>query len=114
MSDRVCPYLISTVNLTGQSEMVCITDVINTFPNSKVILDVDSGSISNLYEGLSVFWMLVAGTLSFFMQLGFAMLEVGRVSRKNIQHVLFKNLMDSSIGTVVWLFVGYGFAWGNG
>merc|ERR1719204_1201986 len=48
------------------------------------------------------------------MQLGFANLEAGSVSRRNVQNILFKNIMDACLGSVVWFCLGYGIAWGNG
>jgi len=112
MSDT-CPYLLDTFNATGHSQKMCITDVMNgLFPNSGILTSTDD--ISHLYEDLKVFWMIVTGTLSFFMQLGFTMLEVGMVARRNIQTILFKNIMDSCIAAMAWLSLGYGLAWGSG
>merc|ERR1719499_2225086 len=48
------------------------------------------------------------------MQLGFAMLEAGSVSRRNVQNILFKNIMDACLGSIVWFSFGYGVAWGSG
>jgi len=108
-----CPYLLDTVNSTGHSQRMCITEMVNNvFPNAGVL--IDSSTIDQLYEDLKVFWMIVTGTLSFFMQLGFTMLEVGMVAKRNVQTILFKNIMDSSIAAVAWLCIGYGFAWGSG
>lgn len=58
-------------------------------------------------------WILVSGFLVFFMQAGFAMLEVGTVRSKNAQNILFKNMLDVAIGTILWWLVGYGFAYGD-
>jgi Amt family ammonium transporter len=58
-------------------------------------------------------WMLIAGFLVFFMQAGFAMLEAGCVHAKNVQNILYKNLMDACIGAVTFWLVGYGVAYGN-
>merc|ERR1719447_2602595 len=59
-------------------------------------------------------WMIMAGAQVFLMQLGFANLEAGSVSRRNVQNILFKNIMDACLGSVVWFCLGYGIAWGNG
>merc|ERR1719285_458455 len=48
------------------------------------------------------------------MQLGFANLEAGSVSRRNVQNILFKNIMDACLGSMVWFCFGYGVAWGAG
>jgi len=112
MSDT-CLYFLDTVNATGHGQRMCITEVVNdVFPNAGVLYD--TSEIAQLYEDLKVFWMIVTGTLSFFMQLGFTMLEVGMVAKRNIQTILFKNIMDSCIAAVAWLCIGYGLAWGSG
>jgi len=59
-------------------------------------------------------WMILSGAQVFFMQLGFANLEAGSVSRRNVQNILFKNVMDACLGSIVWFCFGYGFAWGEG
>jgi len=40
--------------------------------------------------------------LVFFMQTGFAMLEVGSVDAKNTRNILLKNVLDASLGAIVW------------
>lgn len=52
--------------------------------------------------------MFVCAVLVLFMQAGFAMLEVGLNAAKNTINILFKNIMDLSIGVLLFLFVGYG------
>merc|ERR1719397_2192862 len=59
-------------------------------------------------------WMIMCGAQVFLMQLGFANLEAGSVSRRNVQNILFKNIMDACLGSVVWFAFGYGIAWGKG
>jgi len=52
--------------------------------------------------------MFVCAVLVLFMQAGFAMLEVGLNSAKNTVNILFKNVMDLSVGVVLFLLIGYG------
>lgn len=52
--------------------------------------------------------MFVCAVLVLFMQAGFAMLEVGLNAAKNTVNILFKNMMDLSVGVLLFLFVGYG------
>ena len=47
------------------------------------------------------------------MQSGFAMLEGGSVRAMNRNNIIFKNLMDMAIGSVVFWLIGYGFAYGD-
>ncbi|MGN0981092.1 MAG: ammonium transporter [Candidatus Avoscillospira sp.] len=53
-------------------------------------------------------WFLVGAILVFFMQCGFAMVETGFTRAKNAGNIIMKNLMDFCIGTVVFMFLGYG------
>merc|ERR1719469_1458955 len=46
------------------------------------------------------------------MQAGFTMLEAGCCRAKNAGMVVTKNVLDALFGTVVWYFIGYGFAYG--
>jgi len=52
--------------------------------------------------------MFVCAVLVLFMQAGFAMLEVGLNAAKNTVNILCKNLMDLSVGVLLFLFLGYG------
>ncbi len=52
--------------------------------------------------------MFVCAVLVLFMQAGFAMLEMGLNSAKNTVNILFKNVMDLSIGVLLFLFLGFG------
>lgn len=52
--------------------------------------------------------MLICAILVLFMQAGFALVEAGFNSGKNTVNILFKNLMDMSIGALLYFLVGYG------
>ncbi|WP_146577304.1 ammonium transporter [Neorhodopirellula pilleata] len=51
--------------------------------------------------------MFICAVLVIFMQAGFAMVEVGLNSAKNTVNILAKNVMDLSVGVLLFLFVGY-------
>lgn len=53
-------------------------------------------------------WFLIGAALVFFMQCGFAMVETGFTRAKSAGNIIMKNLMDFCIGTVVFIFLGYG------
>lgn len=61
---------------------------------------------------LNIVWTLVAATLVFFMQAGFAMVETGFTRAKNAVNILMKNMMDFSIGSLVFFIVGFGLMFG--
>jgi Amt family ammonium transporter len=52
--------------------------------------------------------LLLAAVLVILMQPGFALLEAGLNSAKNAVNILFKNVMDLSIGVLLFFIVGYG------
>ena len=53
-------------------------------------------------------WFLIGAALVFWMQAGFAMCETGFSRAKNAGNILMKNLMDFCIGTVMFIFIGFG------
>ena len=67
-----------------------------------------------LTSGLNTFWVLFAATLVFFMQAGFALVEAGFTRSKNTTNILFKNLMNFCISSIVFWFLGYGIMFGKG
>lgn len=52
--------------------------------------------------------MFICAVLVLFMQAGFAMVEVGFNASKNAVNIIFKNVMDLSIGVMLFMLVGYG------
>jgi Amt family ammonium transporter len=61
---------------------------------------------------LDIVWVLFATVLVFLMQAGFAMLEAGATRAKNAANIIMKNMMDISIGSLVFWMVGFGFMFG--
>jgi len=61
---------------------------------------------------LDYVWTLVAATLVFFMQAGFAMVEAGFTRAKNAINIIMKNLMDFSTGSLTYWAVGFGLMFG--
>ena len=58
--------------------------------------------------------MFLTAVLVLFMQAGFAMLEVGLNASKNTVNILFKNVMDLSVGIMLFLFIGMGIMYNGG
>ncbi len=79
---------------------------------------MDSNSIIELVtnevtgQAFSI-WFLIGAALVFFMQCGFAMVESGFTRAKNAGNIIMKNLMDFCIGTVVFIFIGFGLLCGE-
>ncbi|HDP81000.1 MAG TPA: ammonium transporter [Spirochaetes bacterium] len=61
---------------------------------------------------VNVVWTLVAAFLVFFMQAGFAMVEVGFTRAKNAGNIIMKNLLDFSVGTLAYFVIGFGLMFG--
>ncbi|MBN2487100.1 MAG: ammonium transporter [Bacteroidales bacterium] len=62
---------------------------------------------------INTLWVLIAAVLVFFMQAGFALVEAGFTRSKNTANILMKNVMDFSIGTIAFWFVGFGIMFGS-
>jgi len=60
------------------------------------------------YQGqLDALWTLLAAFLVFFMQAGFALVEVGFTRAKNACNILMKNLVDFSVGSLAFWAIGF-------
>jgi Amt family ammonium transporter len=53
-------------------------------------------------------FLFICAVLVLFMQAGFAMVEAGFNSSKNTVNILMKNLLDLSVGALLFWIVGYG------
>ncbi|MTD43827.1 ammonium transporter [Conexibacter sp. W3-3-2] len=62
---------------------------------------------------LNVTWVLVATVLVFFMQAGFAFLEIGFSRGKNVGAGVAKILVNFSIAAIAWWAVGFAIAFGG-
>lgn len=61
---------------------------------------------------IDTIWVLIATVLVFFMQAGFAMVETGFTRAKNAGNIIMKNLMDFSVGSVVFWVIGFSIMFG--
>ncbi len=62
--------------------------------------------------GSDVFFILIGAILVLAMHAGFAFLEVGTVRKKNQVNALMKILVDFSVSTMAYFFIGYAVAYG--
>ncbi len=67
---------------------------------------------ADLQGKLDVLWTLLAAVLVFFMQAGFAMVEVGFTRAKNACNILMKNLIDFSVGSLAFWAIGFSLMFG--
>jgi len=69
--------------------------------------------ISEFTVSVDTIWILVAAVLVMFMQPGFALVEAGFTRSKNTANILMKNLMDFSIGSLIFWLLGYTLMYGE-
>jgi Amt family ammonium transporter len=84
--------------------------------NTLIIADMFSSLGTELEEyafSINTVWVLITAALVFFMQAGFALVEAGFTRSKNTTNILFKNLMDFVIGTIVFWAIGFGIMFGS-
>ncbi|MPW26687.1 ammonium transporter [Alkalibaculum sp. M08DMB] len=67
----------------------------------------------DLAISIDTIWVLFGATLVFFMQAGFAMVETGFTRSKNVGNIIMKNLMDFSIGSLIFWAVGFSIMYGE-
>ncbi len=78
----------------------------------------DTGSAQNraadsMVPALNMAWILVAGFLVMFMQVGFAMLETGFTRAKNAVNTMAMNVIIYPIGLIGFWLTGYGLMMGG-
>ena len=69
--------------------------------------------MDTLAEDLNTGWILLCGSLVFFMQCGFTMLECGAVRTKNVSNIIFKTTIDILLAIIGFWICGWGFAYGG-
>ncbi len=90
--------------------IILITLVLLSIP---LLAFADEPTAATNAVAIDTVWTLVAAFLVFFMQPGFAMVEVGFTRAKNAANILMKNLMDFSIGSIAFWLIGFGIMFGT-
>lgn len=63
---------------------------------------------------LDTLWVLVAGMLVFFMNLGFGLVESGFCRAKNTVNIISKNFIVFAVSTIAFFAIGWGLMFGDG
>ena len=63
-------------------------------------------------NGADTLFILLGAIMVLAMHAGFAFLELGMVRKKNQVNALVKILVDFSVSTIVYFFIGYSVAYG--
>ncbi len=71
-------------------------------------------SSADLQISMNSVWVMVAASLVYFMQAGFACVEAGFTRSKNTGNIVMKNLMDFSVGSLVYWLIGFALMFGAG
>ncbi len=62
---------------------------------------------------INMLWVLLSAALVFLMQAGFKCLEVGLVRKHQIAAVAMKNMVDWTVGSIIFFLVGFGLMFGQ-
>ena len=71
-------------------------------------LSAQEDAVGELAYALNTFGLFICAVLVLFMQAGFAMVEAGFNSAKNVVNILYKNLMDLAVGSLLFWLIGFG------
>ncbi len=79
----------------------------------EITLTTLAQTAADLARSIDTVWVLVTASLVFFMQAGFALVEAGFTRSKNTVNILYKNLMDFAIGSMIFYALGFGLMFGG-
>jgi Amt family ammonium transporter len=68
--------------------------------------------VENIKTGIDALFILLGAIMILAMHAGFAFLELGTVRQKNQVNALVKILVDFSVSTIAYFFIGYSLAYG--
>ncbi|AHC14710.1 ammonium transporter [Salinispira pacifica] len=77
------------------------------------VLSAQDLTAETVAAAVDMIWLTLAAALVFFMQAGFAMVEIGLTQAKNSGNIIMKNLMDFSVGAIAYWAIGWAFMYGN-
>ncbi len=100
--------LVSFLFLTG----ILISGALAQEAKEAVTVESNRKAIELVQTHANYLWTLVAAALVFFMQAGFAMVEAGFTRAKSAINIMMKNMMDFSIGSIIFWAIGFGIMFG--
>lgn len=81
-------------------------------PAAKTPAELYDRIVHNMFS-INMVWVLIAGFLVMFMQLGFCMVETGLCRAKNSAHTSAMNFMIYPLGCIAFYTYGFAIGWGN-
>lgn len=97
--------LLTTTGAFAQEAATAVETVEQVVEEAPITAD-------EVQTNLNWVWTLIAAALVFFMQPGFAMVEVGFTRAKNAVNIIMKNLIDFSVGSIMFFVIGFGLMFG--
>ena len=67
---------------------------------------------AELTYAVNNFALFICAVLVLFMQAGFALVELGFNSSKNVVNIMFKNFIDMALGVMIYWAIGFGLMYG--
>ncbi|HUG67336.1 MAG TPA: ammonium transporter [Pirellulaceae bacterium] len=105
--EAAVPETSAEAAATEEAAAVEATEAATTEPAAEAPAEAGLSFEDETTYTINTLIMFLCAVLVLFMQAGFAMLEVGLNAAKNTVNILFKNVMDLSIGVLLFLFIGY-------
>jgi len=78
-----------------------------------ILLNSSPASINEIIVSIDTIWVLLAAVLVMFMQPGFALVEAGFTRSKNTANIIMKNIMDFSVGSLIFWIAGFTLMYGD-
>ena len=92
---------------------VVISSLLMTWAGGAIAQSASTEVATGKLNEVGTIWLLVASSLVFFMNAGFAMLETGFCRTNNAVNILAKNLIVFCISTVAFWLFGFRFMFGD-
>lgn len=107
----VCLPIGSSLAFAQEGEEAAVVEeeaAVEETVEEEVVVEEAAAAGSEVGYAFDNIVLFLAAILVLFMQAGFAMLEVGLNSAKNTINILYKNVMDCSLGMLLFFIIGFG------
>jgi len=105
---------IAAVSPVGAADVPATASPAGAPPPAPVFTQEMADAIASQKVALDTLWVMIAGFLVFFMNLGFGLVESGFCRAKNCVNILYKNFVVFGVSSLAFLILGFGLMFGNG